>query len=148
ARRERQRDEGVERVVAATVEPAMRRERVIGHVTGVEAGALRGAGDLGDGRLRDELGRAIDALGRQGDGESHAPGYMAHRGRRCPATRVPPPWVASVRVRGAEGEDQPGAGRNRLHGAEARHVLVAVLPPAPGADVVQPEEPGAIGPDT
>src|SRR5262245_42967165 len=55
----------------AAVQPAMRRERVIGHVAGVEAGVLGGTRDLGDGRLGHELGGAIDAFGGQRDGVAH-----------------------------------------------------------------------------
>src|SRR5262245_9035548 len=55
----------------AAVQPAMRRERVIGHVAGVEAGVLGGTRDLGDGHLGHELGGAIDAFGGQRDGVAH-----------------------------------------------------------------------------
>ena len=79
--RERQGHEGVERVMPATVQPAMRRERVVGHVAGIEARVLGGTRDLGDGRLGHELGGAIDTFGGQGDGVAHDVSSGWGRGR-------------------------------------------------------------------
>ncbi len=70
-RRERERDERVERVVSAAREPLGVRGRVIGHEARVEACALRRRGAGHHRVARDELRRVLDVVRRQPDRESH-----------------------------------------------------------------------------
>ena len=70
-RRERERDEGIERVMSAGRDPARRRQRVIGDGDGVEAGGLRGARHRGDRVGRDELRAGVDVIGGELHGEAH-----------------------------------------------------------------------------
>jgi hypothetical protein len=64
-RGERERDEGIEGVVTAGVEPAGVARRVVGHVHTRETGSFGRGRDLHDCMARHELGGIVDPRGRQ-----------------------------------------------------------------------------------
>ena len=70
--RETHRDEGVERVVPAGLEPPLTGSGVIGEAEPVEPGCLGGRGDPGDSRPGHQLRVVRVAVHRVGDGELHS----------------------------------------------------------------------------